>query len=195
MTVNPEGDVHVTDESKQGLGRHRFLTAFFGSFLAFVNPSKTALLSRPSPVPVESIEAGIPALDSRLSSLPWDPGDHSPEQQDSQSVLLQEKNIESERVRLLTDLMPDPGYFLAGGVAGVVSRTMTAPLDRLKVYLIAQTGVRAETVHAVKSGAPVQAAKHASRPLIEASKALWQMGGWRSLFAGEPSSASAGYTC
>ncbi|SLM40251.1 mitochondrial carrier [Lasallia pustulata] len=76
------------------------------------------------------------------------------------------------------------GYFLAGGIAGVVSRTATAPLDRLKVYLIAQTSVRDETVHAVKSGAPVEAAKKASRPLIEATRTLWRMGGMRSLFAG-----------
>src|ERR1700709_1327999 len=41
---------------------------------------------------------------------------------------------------LLTQVFPDPGYFAAGGLAGVISRTATAPLDRLKVYLIAHTG-------------------------------------------------------
>ena len=90
-----------------------------------------------------------------------------------------------ERIRLLTDILPDPGYFVAGGVAGVVSRTATAPLDRLKVYLIAQTGAKDETVHAIKAGAPVQATKVATRPLIDATKTLWRMGGFRSLFAGE----------
>ena len=86
---------------------------------------------------------------------------------------------------LLTDLLPDPGYFVAGGVAGVVSRTVTAPLDRLKVYLIAQVGIKDDAVKAVKSGAPMKAAKTATRPLLDATKTLWRMGGIRSLFAGE----------
>ena len=89
---------------------------------------------------------------------------------------------------MLTEFLPDPGYFLAGGVAGAVSRTATAPLDRLKVYLIAQTGLKNEAVQAVKSGSPVLASKLAARPLVEALKTLWGMGGIRSMFAGEPHS-------
>ena len=96
--------------------------------------------------------------------------------------------IKQDRVRLLTDLLPEPGYFLAGGVAGVVSRTATAPLDRLKVYLIAQVGIKDEAVTAAKSGAPLQATKKAARPLLDATRQLWRMGGVRSMFAGEPQS-------
>lgn len=93
--------------------------------------------------------------------------------------------IEQEKARLLTDLLPAPGYFVAGGVAGAVSRTATAPLDRLKVYLIAQVGASDEAVKAAKSGAPVQAAKKAAAPLLDATKQVWRMGGIRSLFAGK----------
>lgn len=81
--------------------------------------------------------------------------------------------------------LPGSGYFLAGGMAGFISRTATAPLDRLKVYLIAQTGVTKDAVEAAKQGAAIEATKKASRPLIEASKALWRAGGMRNLFAGK----------
>lgn len=37
------------------------------------------------------------------------------------------------------NILNSVGYFLAGGLSGVVSRTCTAPLDRIKVFLIART--------------------------------------------------------
>ncbi|KAH0605505.1 uncharacterized protein H6S33_004727 [Morchella sextelata] len=78
------------------------------------------------------------------------------------------------------------GYFLAGGVAGVISRTATAPFDRIRVYLIAQTApkVKHAAVEAVKSGEPLQAAKKVSGPLRESIRTLWRAGGVRSFFAG-----------
>jgi len=76
------------------------------------------------------------------------------------------------------------GYFAAGAVAGVVSRTSTAPLDRLKVYLIANIGPTNDSLSAARKGEPLTAVKTLGRPLIDACKDLWRAGGMRSLFAG-----------
>lgn len=53
------------------------------------------------------------------------------------------------------------GYFWCGGMAGVVSRTCTAPFDRLKVYLIAQGG-----------------------PILAAIQKIYHSGGLRAFFVG-----------
>ncbi|KHN97784.1 calcium dependent mitochondrial carrier protein [Metarhizium album ARSEF 1941] len=86
----------------------------------------------------------------------------------------------------LTDFAPDPGYFLAGAIAGGVSRTATAPLDRLKVYLLVNTSTSPETaVAAITQGRPIAAAvKNALRPISDAVGDLFRNGGIRSFFAG-----------
>jgi len=81
--------------------------------------------------------------------------------------------------------LPTPGYFAAGGLAGAISRTTTAPLDRLKVYLIAQTGTTQEAIKAAKSGSPYFALRAAWRTTASAVKDLWAAGGIRSLWAGK----------
>jgi solute carrier family 25 phosphate transporter 23/24/25/41 len=85
---------------------------------------------------------------------------------------------------LISDRFPQIGYFVAGGAAGIISRTTTAPLDRLKVYLIAQTDNTTETLRAAKSGHITQALRGAWNTAAKAQRELWAAGGIRSLFAG-----------
>lgn len=72
------------------------------------------------------------------------------------------------------DMFADAGKFLlAGGMAGAVSRTATAPFDRLKVYLI--------TSPASTTAAATDASGKRQRPgqgsLIEAVKTVYRTGG------------------
>lgn len=186
LSVNPEGDVHISNETVDGLGKSSLPRILFGALIAIATPPRSKQFPGPSSTPPERPEPQKVHKESQPNSFPWDPGEISSRPTMSAHLEAVPAGIDLvERIRLLTDILPDPGYFVAGGVAGVVSRTATAPLDRLKVYLIAQTGVKDETVHAIKSGAPVQATKVVARPLIDATKTLWRMGGFRSLFAGK----------
>ena len=98
---------------------------------------------------------------------------------------LQQEDGEVVEIRL-TDLLPEPGYFLAGAVSGGVSRTATAPLDRLKVYLLVNTKARpAEALIAAKHGQPLTALRDAGGPIVDALASLWRTGGFRTFFAGK----------
>lgn len=96
----------------------------------------------------------------------------------------QEEDDEAVKIKL-TDLLPEPGYFLAGAVSGGVSRTATAPLDRLKVYLLVNTQTPKDVaLAAAKHGKPLVALRNASGPIVEAMATLWKAGGFRTFFAG-----------
>lgn len=93
---------------------------------------------------------------------------------------------EKVKKTVLINYIPDPGYFIAGAVAGGISRTATAPLDRLKVYLLVNTKSETNIVlNAAKNGRLFQAFKNAGRPLLAAVGELYKSGGFRGFFAGK----------
>ncbi|KAL2185015.1 mitochondrial carrier [Thermothelomyces heterothallicus CBS 203.75] len=105
--------------------------------------------------------------------------------QDYSDIMEEEEEDAAGVTTRLTDLLPEPGYFLAGAVSGGVSRTATAPLDRLKVYLLVNTSTRTTVaVAAAKSGRPLAALRSAGGPIIDAIVSLWKAGGLRTFFAG-----------
>lgn len=189
MKVTAEGDVSVSDETIQGLGTATsFLKhSLFGAITRIASPTPPPAPSLPSRQYQEHQDTQ-PESNPHLPSLHTEAAvasDHDDRSHASRALAF---------MSMLTDFVPDPGYFLAGGISGVASRTTTAPLDRLKVYLIAQTGTN-EAVQAVKHGAPAAAAKSSANTLVKACKELWAAGGIRSLFAGEFSSVTVSCFC
>lgn len=198
ITLNAEGDSAISDETYEGLGtQNSFLSSLFGSIIRLTSTTK-----RRTPLPPEltqstsqdnvaatSVNATMPAA-SRSAVLD---GAQSIEEVVTKATqqtptpvdqLPEETYSELSTKFRLTDVLPHTGYFAAGALAGVVSRTCTAPLDRLKVYLIANIESAKSPVDAAKKGNAVKAVKHIGQPLIAATKELWAAGGLRSLFAG-----------
>lgn len=206
ITLNAEGDTAISEETLEGLGNNNFpdhtsnflanlSTLLFGALFKIAEPPKnnrTTFDSAPEllPLPTHSQTTSTTSPDS------LDDMEHVQSHfiEGTRDVAIDFAPTAKEAVvegveaikkkSLLTEILPDPGYFAAGAVAGIVSRTSTAPLDRLKVYLIASVGNAKGSLDAVKKGDAVAAARHIGQPLIDASKDLWKNGGIRNLFAG-----------
>ena len=184
MKMNAEGDVLVSDDKAQGLGTaQRFLHFFFGSLflVARAIPYTSTSYSPDYHEPLEMASEPAPSFAISQSLPP------RPTHEEHRAPLA---DVHTELVEgfgtVLIGCVPHAGYFVAGAIAGIVSRTSTAPLDRLKVYLIAQTSAaKEEAVAAAKSGNIFKAAANAWRPLATATKELWHAGGMRSLYAGQ----------
>lgn len=207
ITLNAEGDTAISEETLEGLGNSQFpdqksiflinlSTLLFGAILKIAEPpSKTTNSELSTDLPQStyaptSSNSTADAMDhvhahfieGTRDGVSIDVTDYlSP----AEKVSIVENVTTHKKKSLLTEVLPDPGYFAAGAVAGIVSRTSTAPLDRLKVYLIASVGDAKGPIDAVKKGDVVVAVRHLGQPLIAASKDLWKNGGIRNLFAGK----------
>jgi solute carrier family 25 (mitochondrial phosphate transporter), member 23/24/25/41 len=183
MKLTSEGDVQLSDDTIQGLGTlYKFLSPLLGTLI-------TALVAI-CQTPQHQLRAEYSTINTHPAQI-MSEGNFASQPAELASAFAplaladwtQQKDQEVKP--LLISLLPSPGYFAAGGLAGIISRTTTAPLDRLKVYLIAQVDSVPNPLHAVKSGAPLQAVRGAYMTSANAMKELWAAGGMRSLFAGK----------
>jgi solute carrier family 25 (mitochondrial phosphate transporter), member 23/24/25/41 len=185
VRLSPEGDVVLSDESIEGMGKKTLplfkrLKPFFRVIVDIAQPPPRFLYDYYGASDIDDPEYfQYPEDMSQLASVP----DLDLDELEvlAAADLTKWKNLKP----VLIACVPNPGYFVAGGLAGAVSRTATAPLDRLKVYLIAQTGTAKQSLGAAKSGAARQALKGAWRTSANAMKELWAAGGLRSLYAGK----------
>lgn len=89
--------------------------------------------------------------------------------------------VSSEGDILVSDeALQSLGYFLAGGLAGAVSRTTTAPFDRLKVALIASTDLPKVDL-STKKGLSYFLHK---APIARALQTIYEQGGIKAFFIG-----------
>ncbi|KAK5780450.1 Ca(2+)-binding ATP:ADP antiporter SAL1 PWA37_002578 [Arxiozyma heterogenica] len=78
-------------------------------------------------------------------------------------------------------------YFLAGGISGVISRTCTAPFDRIKVFLIARTDLASTLLNSKKDllvKNPKADINKIRSPIIKAITSLYKQGGIKAFYVG-----------
>ncbi|CAI5758047.1 unnamed protein product [Candida verbasci] len=83
------------------------------------------------------------------------------------TFIVEEFDISSDGdVTLINQFLNGFGFFMAGGLAGVISRTCTAPFDRIKVFLIARTDLTSTILHS-KQEIAKQIASGAEKHVID----------------------------
>ncbi|KAF2164842.1 hypothetical protein M409DRAFT_24747 [Zasmidium cellare ATCC 36951] len=188
--LTAEGDVLISDEALHSAGTIlAFIkSSLFGAVIQLVKPAQShAGGSNTAPISMWEDSEARPQLFGQTfeeeETIEDDPYIPIKPARRKELEKLHEEDSQQQKLKLM-DFVPNVGYFLAGGLSGITSRTATAPLDRLKVYLIAQTDVAEEAVSAAKSGRAGTALSHGVKTLWNASQELWAAGGMRSLFAG-----------
>lgn len=198
VSISPEGDVHVSSGASTGLGTFfMFLKPHFASVIlvAHTPPYSSTLKFSPSRLPFVPLSSSSEAGDDEslafsryaetMSRIPRISVGPKPTAAEIPVLPATEWSKWENLKPVLIACVPSTGYFAAGALAGIASRTATAPIDRLKVYLIAQTKKPDISFQAIKSGSLFNVFGAAFRTTSYAFKDLWAAGGLRSLYAGE----------
>jgi len=131
------------------------------------------------------------------------------------NFMVEELDLSSDGdVTLIHQFLNGFGFFLAGGLSGVVSRTCTAPFDRIKVFLIARTDLSSTVLNSKKilekkiaQGTSTKVIEEARKkiqlidaasnrtpepphkktirsPIIQAARTIWKQGGLKAFYVG-----------
>ncbi|KAH8158096.1 hypothetical protein CIB48_g10156 [Xylaria polymorpha] len=159
LTLSAEGDSVMSEKSLEGIAPDVLRET---DDPGEMNPAAPQPCAR---VPDVAIASRVPSSISNAVRGAT-PADLSTSQDTQAQTAPREEKVKKT---VLINYIPDPGYFIAGAVAGGISRTATAPLDRLKVYLLVNTKSETNIVlNAAKNGRLFQAFKNAGRPLLAA---------------------------
>jgi solute carrier family 25 phosphate transporter 23/24/25/41 len=192
VSISAEGDVHVSSATSSGTGTFlMFLELFFGTIFLVANAhhnppslvhSKRSLFKIGTTSSADEASLLKGRTDGTEASLAMtQPAEMlAGEVADSQSP--DWSNWEDFKPVLIA-FVPSTGYFAAGAIAGIASRTATAPIDRLKVYLIAQT--KKPEIAGIDTKSHFKLLQQAYRTTALACSELWKAGGLRSLYAGQ----------
>ena len=88
---------------------------------------------------------------------------------------------------LINEFIRGFGYFITGGISGVISRTCTAPLDRIKVFLIARSDLSStllNTTQEVLARNPNAKIEKIQSPIVKAIRTLYHEGGLKAFYVG-----------
>jgi solute carrier family 25 phosphate transporter 23/24/25/41 len=195
VSVSPEGDVHVSNDRSSGTGTFlMFFKLLFGTMFLVAHthgksPSSSPLVhSNQSLFKTGSTSSADEAIllksrtDGTEASLAMTQPAKMLAGEVADSQHSDWSNWEDFKPVLIA-FVPSTGYFAAGAIAGIASRTATAPIDRLKVYLIAQ--VKKPEIADINTATHFRLIKQAYRTTALAFSELWKAGGLRSLYAGQ----------
>jgi len=114
VQVNAEGDVHVTGDTVEGLGKTQFPRTSFGSLFNLAKPQpRDPSLPHSLSLPFGSLPDTQLAAASKPATFPWDPGDQAlNDEKVHHSAFIAENQLMPSEPGILTDLLPDPGVLV-----------------------------------------------------------------------------------
>lgn len=168
-SVTQDGDVSLAGEERKKLGEDE-KEARREARRAAIENAATVIDSSNAESQSDSQTNGLPSILSSKNDTLSSSESTDKQKEEGNAIAVEEEEEDSDMIHGDVALK----FLLAGGIAGAVSRTATAPFDRLKIYLITTARSQPE---ALKSGSTSKIATRGFSMLTEAVQALYREGG------------------